>query len=63
LEPDQAPVAVHAVALAVLHVRVALPPLLMLLGAASKDTVGTADLMATVADWVEVPPAPVQVRV
>jgi hypothetical protein len=56
-------VAVHAVALAVLHVRVALPPLLMLLGAASKDTVGTADLMATVADWVEVPPAPVQVRV
>jgi hypothetical protein len=63
LLPDQAPEAVQAVALAVLHVRVALAPLATVLGAACNDTVGRADLIATVADWAEVPPGPVHVRV
>jgi hypothetical protein len=63
LLPDHAPVAVQAVALTVLHVRVALEPLVTVLGDACSVTVGNADLIATVADWAALPPGPVQVRV
>lgn len=61
--PDQAPVAVHAVAFADDHVSVALPPLAIALGPALKLTVGFGDLTETVVDCIALPPGPVQVNV
>jgi hypothetical protein len=63
LLPDQAPEAVHAVALLADQFKVALLPLVIALGPTLKVTVGVGDLIETVADWTAVPPAPVQVKV
>jgi hypothetical protein len=66
LLPDQAPEAVHAVALVEDQVRVELVPLETLLGLALNVTVGVgcAAAIETVTDFaVEAPPAPVQVKV
>ncbi len=62
--PDQPPEAVQEVALVDDQVSVALPPLATVLGVALKVTtaVGFA-LTVTEADWVALPPAPVQVNV
>jgi hypothetical protein len=61
--PDQAPEAVQAVAFVVAQFNVALLPLVMALGPTLKLTVGAGDLIETVADWVAVPPFPVQISV
>ena len=64
LAPDQAPEAVHDVALLDDHVRVDAPPLLIVLGLALKLTVGEGfPLTVTIADWAALPPLPVQVSV
>jgi hypothetical protein len=60
--PDQAPEAVQAEALAEDQFKAALPPLVIELGVALRRTLGGAALTETVADWVALPPAPVQVR-
>jgi hypothetical protein len=62
-DPDQAPEAVQAVAFVVVQFNVALLPLVMALGPTLKLTVGAGDLIETVADWVAVPPFPVQISV
>ena len=61
--PDQAPLAVHAVALVDDQLKVELAPLAMALGPALKLTVGVGAVTETVADCVALPPVPVQVRV
>ena len=61
--PDQAPEAVQEVAFVAVQFKVALLPLVMALGPTLKLTVGAAALMETVADWVAVPPVPVQLSV
>ncbi len=61
--PDQAPEAVQAEVLADDQLKTALPPLVIELGAALRRTLGGGALTETVADWVALPPAPVQVRV
>jgi len=63
LPPDQPPEAVQAVALVVDQLRVELLPLTMELGLAVKLTTGggMAEVTETVADWVALPPVPVQV--
>ena len=61
--PDQAPEAVQEVAFVAVQFNVALLPLAMALGPTLKLTVGAAALMETVADWVAVPPVPVQLSV
>ena len=62
LAPDQAPEAVHEVALLADHVRVALPPVFTALGPTLSETVGAAALTETVvADWA-LPPLPAHVR-
>jgi hypothetical protein len=64
LVPDQAPVAVHEVALLDDQVRVDALPLAIVLGIALKLTVAVGfALTVTVAVCAAVPPAPVQVRV
>ena len=63
LVPDQAPEAVHEVALEELQVNVELLPLATVLGLAAKVTVGAGCVTDTVADCAELPPLPVQVRV
>ena len=63
LVPDQAPEAVHAVALVEDQVRVEPAPLATLVGLALIVTVGAAVETVTVADWAAEPPAPVQVSV
>jgi antitoxin component HigA of HigAB toxin-antitoxin module len=63
LLPDQAPEAVQEVALVADQVNVELAPLATVLGAALKVTVGAAVVTETVADWVALPPEPVQVSV
>jgi hypothetical protein len=63
LAPDQAPEALHSVALAEDHVNVAAPPLATALGPTLRLTVGVGDLTETVADCVALPPAPLQVNV
>jgi len=63
LVPDQAPEAVHAVALADDQFKVELLPLVMVLGLAAKATVGVGEVTETVVDWAALPPAPVQVSV
>ena len=61
LVPDQAPEAVHEVALVAAQVNVEVPPLAIVLGLAVKVTVGRGDVTETVADCVALPPVPVQV--
>ena len=61
LAPDQAPAAVHAVALLEDQVKTALPPLAIVLGLAARATVGAGGVTDTVVDWVALPPVPVQV--
>lgn len=64
LVPDQAPVAVHEVALLDDQVRVDALSLAIVLGLALKLTVAVGfALTVTVAVCAAVPPAPVQVRV
>jgi len=59
--PDQAPEAVHEVALAADQVNVELPPLATVLGLAANVTVGAGEVTETVADCVALPPLPVHV--
>jgi hypothetical protein len=62
--PDQLPDAVQDVALAELQCKVALLPLLIVLGDAANETVGPlAALTVTVVDCAAEPPGPVQVSV
>jgi hypothetical protein len=63
--PDQAPLAVHAVASVDDQVRVALPPLATLVGLAVKVTVGAGTELATVTvtDLLALPPLPLQLSV
>ena len=61
LLPDQPPEAVQAVVLVDDQVSVVVAPLLTVLGAAERLTVGAGVLTETVADCVALPPAPVQV--
>ena len=61
LVPDQAPDAAQEVALVADQLKVALPPLAIVLGLAVKLTVGAGAVTETVADCVALPPAPVQV--
>jgi hypothetical protein len=63
LLPDQPPEAAQVVALVVDQVNAALPPLTRVLGLALKVTVGAGagEVTATLADWIALPPAPVQV--
>lgn len=61
LLPDQPPEAVQAVVLVDDQVSVVAPPLLTVLGAAERLTVGAGVLTDTVADCVALPPVPVQV--
>jgi hypothetical protein len=64
LAPDQAPEAVHEVALLEDHVSVEEPPLVIVLGLALKLTVAEGfELTVTVAVCAAVPPAPLQVSV
>lgn len=62
LVPDQAPEAVHDVALVAVQVSVELPPLATELGLAAKVTVGVGEVTETVADCEALPPLPVQER-
>ena len=61
LAPDHAPAAVHEVALLDDQVKVAALPLATVLGLAVKLTVAAGGVTVTVADWVALPPVPVQV--
>jgi hypothetical protein len=62
LAPDQAPEATQDVALVADQVSTELLPLTTVLGAADKVTAGAAVVTDTVADWVALPPLPVQLR-
>ena len=62
LAPDQAPDATQDVALVADQVNVELLPLATVLGAADKITAGAGVVTETVADWVALPPLPVQLR-
>jgi hypothetical protein len=59
--PVQPPEAVQEVALAVDQVSVDAVPLLTVLGLAASVTAGAAWAIETLADWVALPPVPVQV--
>ncbi len=61
LLPDQAPLAEQAVALVEDHARVALLPLVTVLGLAASETVGARGVTDTVVDCVAFPPPPEQV--
>ena len=63
--PAQPPDAVHALALLVDQVRLALPPLATVLGLAVSAIVGAGegDVTDTVADWAALPPGPEQLSV
>jgi hypothetical protein len=63
LVPDQAPDALHEVALVADQVNVELPPLVIVLGLALRLTVGAGAVTETVADCVALPPVPLHVRV
>ena len=63
LVPVQAPEAVQEVALLDDQVRVDALPLVTVLGAADKLTVGAGVVTETVADWLALPPLPEQLRV
>ncbi len=60
LAPDHAPEAVHEVALVDDQVKLALLPLVIVLGLAVKATVGAGGVTDTVLDCVALPPGPVQ---
>jgi hypothetical protein len=59
--PLHPPEAVHEVALLAVQLKLVLPPLDTLVEPALKLTVGAEAVTVTVADWVALPPAPVQV--
>jgi hypothetical protein len=59
--PLQPPEAVQLVALVDVQASVEKAPLLTVLGLADRATAGAAFITETVADWVALPPAPVQV--
>ncbi len=59
--PDQPPEAVHDVALVDDQVSKAVPPLVIAVGLAVKETLGAAAATVTVTDWDADPPLPVQV--
>lgn len=61
--PDQAPEAVHEVALVDDQVRVELAPLAIVLGLALRLTVGAGGVTDTITDCDALPSVPVQVRV
>jgi hypothetical protein len=61
LVPDQPPEAVQAVAFFDDHVKVDAAPFATVLGLALKLTVGAGAVTDTVADWLALPPVPVQV--
>ncbi len=61
--PDQPPEAAQAVALVADQFNIALPPLVIELGPTLRLTLGAADLMEIVADWLALPPGPEQVSV
>jgi hypothetical protein len=63
LAPDQAPEAVQEEALLDDHDRVALLPLVIVLGLAVNPTVGGGGVTDTVVDCAALPPLPVQVSV
>jgi hypothetical protein len=63
LAPDQAPDAVHELALVEDQVKVAPLPLATVLGLAAKVTVGAGGVTDTVADCAALPPLPVQLKV
>jgi hypothetical protein len=63
LAPDQPPPALQAVAFMEDQVNVELPPLAIALGPTLKLTVGAGAVTETVADCIELPPAPTQVNV
>lgn len=63
MAPDQVPEAIQDVALVADQVNMELLPLATVLGAADKPTVGAGVVTETVADWVALPPLPVQLRV
>jgi hypothetical protein len=63
LVPDQAPEAVHEVALVADQVTVELLPLAIVLGLTARDTVGAGEVTETVADCAALPPLPLQVSV
>jgi hypothetical protein len=62
LAPDQAPDATQEVALVADQVNMELLPLATVLGPADRVTVGAGVVTETVADWVALPPLPVQLR-
>lgn len=62
LAPDQAPDATQEVALVADQVSIELLPLATVLGAADRLTAGAGVVTETVADWVALPPPPVQLR-
>jgi hypothetical protein len=61
--PDQEPDAMHDVALVLDHVKVELDPLVTEAGLAVRVTVAAGWVTETVADWVALPPDPVQLKV
>lgn len=63
LAPAQAPEPVQVVAFFAVQFNVALPPLETALGPTLKATEGANDLIDIVADWVALPPEPMQVSV
>jgi hypothetical protein len=60
--PDHAPDAMQDVALVADQVSMELLPLATVLGPADKLTAGAGVVTETVADWVALPPLPVQLR-
>jgi len=62
LAPDHAPEAMQDVALVADQVSMELLPLATVLGPADKVTAGAGVVTDTVADWVALPPLPVQLR-
>ena len=62
LAPDHAPDVTQDVALVADQVNMELLPLATVLGPADRVTVGAGVVTETVADWVALPPLPVQLR-
>ena len=62
MAPDHAPDATQDVALVADQVNMELLPLATVLGPADRVTVGAGVVTETVADWVALPPLPVQLR-
>ena len=62
LAPDHAPDATQDVALVADQVNMELLPLATVLGPADRVTIGAGVVTETVADWVALPPLPVQLR-